>query len=286
MFKLEDYHLQDPTWCRGCGLYGLFSALKKAAVSLKIKPEKMSIVTGIGCHGRLNSYFNAYGFHSLHGRALPIAQGVKLANTQLTVVAVSGDGDAYSIGLGHFIHSLRRNVDVTYIVVDNRIYGLTQGQTSPTSRMNFISLSTPFGSKEQPLDGLQLALASHGSFIARGFSGAPHQLAKLIEAGLKHKGFSLVEVLSPCVTHNKIDTYQWFKSNIYDVDKDPKYDPTNKKKAWDIFSRHEEKLPVGMIFRESRPTYEELSLPGKKPLAFLDLISESGKIEKILEKFE
>ena len=139
MLKLQDYHLQDPTWCHGCGLYGLFSALKKAAFSLKINPEKMSIISGIGCHGRLNNYFNAYGFHSLHGRALPIAQGVKLANTRLSVVAVSGDGDAYSIGLGHFIHSLRRNVDMTYIVVNNRIYGLTQGQTSPTSREKFVS---------------------------------------------------------------------------------------------------------------------------------------------------
>ncbi len=286
MLKLEDYHLQNPTWCVGCGLYGLFSALKKVAVSLKIKPEKMSIITGIGCHGRLNSYFNAYGFHSLHGRALPIAQGVKLSNTQLSVIAVSGDGDAYSIGLGHFIHSLRRNVDMLYIVVNNRIYGLTQGQTSPTSRMNFVSRSTPFGSKEPPLEGPQMALAAGGSFIARGFSGAPQQLASLIKAGMKHKGFSLVEVLSPCVTHNKIDTYQWFKSHIVDVDKDPNYDPTNKNKAWEIFSRHGDKLPVGLIYKETRPSFEELSLPSRKPLAFLDITPEAGKIEKILEKFE
>jgi len=286
MFKLEDYHLQDPTWCRGCGLYGLFSSLKKAAFALKIKPEKMSIVTGIGCHGRLNSYFNAYGFHSLHGRALPIAQGVKLANTGLSVVGVSGDGDAYSIGLGHFIHSLRRNIDLTYIVVNNRIYGLTQGQTSPTSRLNFVSHSTPFGAKELPLEGPQMALAANGSFIARGFSGAPQQLAKLIEAGLRHKGFSLVEVFSPCVTHNKMDTYQWFKSHIFDVDEDPAYDPTDKNRVWEVFSKHTDKLPVGLIHREARPIFEELSLPSKTPLAFLDLVPESEKIEKILEKFE
>jgi len=286
VLKLKDYPLQDPTWCRGCGLYGLFSALKKAAFNLEIKPEKMSIITGIGCHGRLNSYFNAYGFHSLHGRVLPIAQGVKLANTELSVIALSGDGDAYSIGLGHFIHALRRNVDMTYIVSNNRIYGLTQGQTSPTSRMNFVSFSTPYGSKEQPLEGPQMALAAGGSFIARGFSGAPKQLEALIEAGIKHKGCSLVEVLSPCVTHNKMDTYKWFKSFTYDVDKDPKYDPTSKNKAWELFSRHGDKLPVGLIFKELRPSFEELSLPGQKPLAFLDLDPDVSKIEKILEKFD
>ena len=131
-----------------------------------------------------------------------------------------------------------------------------------------------------------MALAAGGSFIARGFSGAPQQLASLITAGLKHKGFSLVEVLSPCVTHNKIDTYQWFKSHIIDVDKDPNYDPSDKNKAWNIFSRHTDKLPVGLIFKETRPSFEELSLAGQKPLAFLDLAPDAGKIEKILEKFE
>ncbi|MFC2160501.1 2-oxoacid:ferredoxin oxidoreductase subunit beta [Acidobacteriota bacterium] len=284
MYKLEDYHLQDPTWCRGCGLYGLFSALKNAVLSLKIKPEKISLITGIGCHGRLNSYFNAYGFHSLHGRALPIAQGVKLTNPKLSVVAVSGDGDAYSIGLGHFIHALRRNVDMTYIVSNNRIYGLTQGQTSPTSRLNFVSHSTPYGSNELPLEGPQMALAAGGTFIARGFSGAPKQLAELIEAGMQHTGFSLVEVLSPCVTHNKIDTYQWFKSFIHDVNKDKNYDFENKNQAWEIFSRGD-KLPVGLIYKEARPSFEELSLVGQKPIAFLDLSPDTGKIEKILDKF-
>lgn len=286
MLKLDDYQLNDPTWCRGCGLYGLFSAIKKAALSLKIKPEKMSIVTGIGCHGRLNNYFNAYGFHSLHGRALPIAQGVKIANVQLSVVAVSGDGDAYSIGIGHFVHAIRRNVDMTYIVVNNRIYGLTQGQTSPTSRFNFVSHSTPFGSKELPLEGPQLALVSGGTFIARGFSGAPQQLASLIEAGMRHKGFSFVEVLSPCITHNKVDTYQWFKSHIFDVNGDPDYDPANKIQASNVFLKHRDKLPVGLIYEKARPSFERLSLPGRKPLAGLDLTPETERIEKILEKFK
>jgi 2-oxoglutarate ferredoxin oxidoreductase subunit beta len=285
MLSIEDYHLFDPTWCRGCGIFGLFSALKKAVHSLAIKPENISLVTGIGCHGRLNNYFNAYGFHGLHGRAIPLASGVKIANPKLSVIAVSGDGDAYSIGLGHFIHALRRNNDLTYLVVNNRIYGLTQGQTSPTSRQNFVSPSTPYGSQERPLDGLQLALAAGGTFIARGYSGSPQKLTSLITAALQHKGFSLVEVLSPCVTHNRVDTYEWFKSHLYDVDVNAGYNPSDKKNAWRVISR-EGKFPVGQIYKEERPSFEELSLPGKKPLAFMDLNPDVDKIDKILEKYK
>jgi 2-oxoglutarate ferredoxin oxidoreductase subunit beta len=284
MINPEDYHFQDPTWCRGCGIYGLFAALKKAAWNLKLKPDQMTVVTGIGCHGRLNSYFNAYGFHALHGRVLPLASGVKISNRRLSVFAISGDGDAYSIGLGHFIHSLRRNIDLTYIVVNNRIYGLTQGQTSPTSPQNFISKSTPFGSKELPLDGPQLAVAAGGPFVARGFSGEPEHLASLIQAGMEHTGFSLVEVLSPCVTHNKVDTYKWFKSHIRDLDKDPGYDPKNKSHAWKALAG-KDRLPIGLIFAENRPSFEELALPSQKPLAFIDLDPDIERIEKILEKF-
>lgn len=284
MLKLDDYHLQDPTWCGGCGIYGLFTALKKAALSLQIKPEMMTVVTGIGCHGRLNSYFNAYGFHALHGRALPIASGIKLSNPRLTVITVSGDGDAYSIGLGHFLHTVRRNINLTYIVVNNRIYGLTQGQASPTSPQNFISHSTPYGSKELPLDGPMLALSAGGGFIARGFSGTPKQLTSLIQDAISHKGFSLVEVLSPCVTHNKIDSYQWFKSHIHNLDEIPAHDPSDKKKAWRALSKMD-KLPVGLIYKEERPSFEELSLPSQKPLASLDLTPEVEKIEKLLKKF-
>lgn len=285
MLSQSDYHLQDPTWCKGCGIYALFSALKKSVHSLGLSPEKICLVTGIGCHGRLNNYFNANGFHGLHGRAIPLASGVKLANPALSVIAVSGDGDAYSIGLGHFLHALRRNSDITYFVVDNRIYGLTQGQTSPTSRKDFISPSTPFGSKERPLDGPKLALAAGGTFIARGFSGSPGQLASLCKAALRHKGFSLVEVLSPCVTHNKVDTYEWFKSHIYDLDSKNSHNPAQKKDVWKTFGR-EDRIPVGLIYKEEKPSFEELSLPGKRPLALMDLSPDIGKLDKILEKFK
>jgi 2-oxoglutarate ferredoxin oxidoreductase subunit beta len=286
MRKDKDYHLADPTWCKGCGIFGVFTALKKVTAKLDLEPEQLLLVTGIGCHGRLNNYFRSYGFHALHGRTLPVASGVKLANPSLSVVGISGDGDAYSIGLGHFIHSLRRNINITYLVVDNRIYALTQGQTSPTSEAGFVSVSTPYGSKELNLNGPQLALASGGSFIARGFSGDPAHLSTLIEKGMKHKGFALIEVLSPCVTHNKVNSYQWFKKNIYSLDDDSNYNPRDKKKAWKKLST-EEKIPVGLIYVEKRPSYEDLVF-GKQaePIVSDDLRVDVPRLEKIMEKFK
>ncbi len=286
MKKETDFHLSDPTWCGGCGLFGIFAALKKAAVSLDLDPEELVIVTGIGCHGRLNNYFKSYGFHALHGRTLPLASGVKLSNPFLPVIGISGDGDAYSIGLGHFIHALRRNINLTYLVVDNRLYALTQGQTSPTSDVGYVSVSAPYGTKEFPLDGPRLALASGGTFIARGFSGDPKQLASLIEKGMTHKGFSFIEVLSPCVTHNKVITTQWFRENIARVDEDPKYDPKNRTMAWKKMSS-KGKIPVGLIYLEDKPSYEDLVLPDKeRPVVFNNLSLDVEKIEKIMKKYQ
>ncbi|MBC8357922.1 MAG: 2-oxoacid:ferredoxin oxidoreductase subunit beta [Candidatus Aminicenantes bacterium] len=286
MKKKLDYHLEDPTWCNGCGIYAIFDALKSTAVSLKIEPEQLVIVTGIGCHGRLNNYFKAYGFHSLHGRVLPVATGIKLSNPELHVVAVSGDGDAYSIGMGHFIHSLRRNISITYLVVDNRIFALTQGQTSPTSRLGFVSNSSPYGSREYPLDGPQLALAAGGTYIARGYSGEPSRLAALIKGGMSHKGFALIDVLSPCVTQNKVNTYTWFKKNIYYLEEDSSFNPRDKRKAWERTSANG-KIPVGLIYQEEKPSFEELVLPDReKPLVFNDLKISIKKFNRILEKFK
>jgi len=285
MKKKEDFQFDKPTWCRGCGLYGVLEALKRAAAALDLEPENMVIVTGIGCHGRLNSYFRAFGFHGLHGRVLPLASGVKLANSRLTVAGVSGDGDAYSIGMGHFIHALRKNIGLTLVVVDNRIYGLTQGQTSPTSSLGFRSISTPFGSKEYPLDGLKLALAAGGSFISRGFSGEVGPLAGLMEQALSHKGFSLVEVLSPCVTHNSVNTYDWFRSRLLKVEQEPEYDPADIRKAWALLDR-EDRLPVGLIFRREKAAFQEMVLEGHDlALAAADLRPDRARLEKIMEKF-
>jgi 2-oxoglutarate ferredoxin oxidoreductase subunit beta len=281
----EDYHLNDPTWCRGCGLFAVFDSLKKTSAALNLAPEEIVAVTGIGCHGRFNNYFNAYGFHGLHGRALPVASGVKLANTTLTVLVISGDGDAYSIGMGHFIHSVRRNVNLVHIVVNNSVYGLTQGQASPTSRQGFISISTPDGIKEMPLEGPLLALASGGKFVARGFSGDPKQLTSLLKSAMTYNGYSLVEVLSPCVTYNKMNTYKWFQSHIRDVDSEPDYDSKDRSQAISLFDNRE-KLPVGLLFKEKAPSFDDLSLPSQTPIAFTDLKVDDKRLNKLLEIFE
>ena len=279
------YHRLDPTWCKGCGLFGVFDALKRAAVALDIEPEDLVIVTGIGCHGRLNNYFRAYGFHGLHGRAMPVATGIKLVNPRLQVVAVSGDGDAYSIGLGHFLHALRKNVGLTYLVVDNRIYALTEGQASPTTEFGMVTLSTPFGSKDFPIDGPSLALAAGGTFIARGFSGEVAHLASLIERGMKHDGFALIDILSPCVTHNKLNSYDWYKKHIFHVEDVAGYSPRDKAEAWEALNSPE-KIAVGLIYEEDKPSFEELVLPDReKSIASLDLKVDAPRLGKIVDRF-
>jgi 2-oxoglutarate/2-oxoacid ferredoxin oxidoreductase subunit beta len=285
MKSKEFYHRLNPTWCKGCGLFGVFDALKRAAAALDIEAEDLVIVTGIGCHGRLNNYFNGYGFHGLHGRTMPVATGIKLANPTLQVVGVSGDGDAYSIGLGHFVHTLRKNVGLTYIVVDNRIYALTQGQASPTTDFGMVTVSTPLGSKDFPIDGPSLAFAAGGTFIARGFSGEVAQLGTLIEQGMRHDGFSLIDILSPCVTHNKVNSYEWYRKHIFHVEEVPGYDPKDKAKAWQALS-DPEKLAVGLIYQEAKPSFEQLVLPDRgRPIASLDLTVDRQRLQKIMERF-
>ncbi|MFQ5721549.1 MAG: 2-oxoacid:ferredoxin oxidoreductase subunit beta [Candidatus Aminicenantales bacterium] len=286
MTKPVKYHLQDPTWCPGCGIYGIFTAFKRAAAALDLDPEQMVIVTGIGCHGRFNNYFKAYGFHGLHGRALPVATGIKLSNSALQVVVISGDGDAYSIGLAHFIHACRRNINLTCLVVNNRIYALTQGQTSPTSARGFVSISSPFGSKEEALDGPRLGLAAGATFIGRGFSGEVSHLANLIKKAIEHKGLALIDILSPCVIHNKVNTYSWYKQHIYKLDEDQNYDPHHKSLAWAKISA-QGKIAIGLIYEEHKPSFETLVCPDeKKTLAFTELKIKNSVLEKMMDKFE
>jgi 2-oxoglutarate ferredoxin oxidoreductase subunit beta len=252
-----------PNWCPGCGDFSVQAAIQRAAANVGLEPHNLAIVAGIGCSGRIAGYINAYGLHGIHGRSLPIAQGVKMANRELTVIASGGDGDGFAIGMGHTIHAIRRNVDITYIVMDNQIYGLTKGQASPRSAEGFKTKSTPAGTIEHPLAPLEVALSAGATFIAQSFSSNLKQLTELIEAGLNHKGFSLINVFSPCVTFNKFNTYDWFKEHIVNTEDIPDYDPSNRIQAMTKLMETDGLL-CGLVYQDkSRKSYQEL-IPGFK----------------------
>lgn len=247
-----------PNWCPGCGDFSVQASIQRAAANVGLEPEELAVISGIGCSGRISGYINSYGFHGLHGRVLPIAQGVKLANRELTVIASGGDGDGFAIGMGHTVHAIRRNIDVTYIVMDNQIYGLTKGQTSPRSAQGFKTSSTPEGSIESTLSPLEIAIAAGATFVAQSFSSNLKQLTTLIEEGMKHKGFALINVFSPCVTFNKINTYDWFKQHVVDLEDFPDYDPTNRIMAMTKIMETDGML-TGLIYKDpTRKSYEDM----------------------------
>jgi 2-oxoglutarate ferredoxin oxidoreductase subunit beta len=258
MLELSKYKSETrPDWCPGCGDFGVLNALVQAVANLEIDPKDLLVVSGIGCSSNLPGFIHAYGFHSLHGRAIPIATGARLANPELTVVVTGGDGDGYGIGLGHFIHAMRRNLDITYIVMNNQIYGLTTGQASPTSQKSFVTKSSPMGTIEEPVNPIALALVSGATYVARGFSGDPKHLAELIEKGIKHKGFALVDVFSPCVTWNKVNTYDYFRQRVYKLN-DTGYDTSDLGMALEKSREWDPKIPIGIFYETTKPTYEEL----------------------------
>jgi 2-oxoglutarate ferredoxin oxidoreductase subunit beta len=251
------------TWCPGCGDFGVLNALQNACAALSIERRNLVVVSGIGCSSDLPHFMSAYGIHTLHGRALPVAQGVKMANKELTVIAAGGDGDGYGIGAGHFLHALRRNLDLTYIVMDNRIYGLTTGQASPTSEKGHKTKSTPAGNPECTLNPLALAVVGGATFVGRGFSGEPVHLADVMKRAIAHKGFSLVDVYSPCVTWNKVNTYDWYRPRVVKMEAEG-HNPADRNAAIRQALR-EDKLPIGVIYEIDEPTFadEEPSLQGE-----------------------
>src|SRR5690625_1462061 len=246
-----------PNWCTGCGDFSVQAAIQKACAANGLEPDELAVITGIGCSGRLSGYIKSYGFHATHGRSLPVAQGVKMANDELTVIASGGDGDGFAIGMGHTVHALKRNIDITYIVMDNQIYGLTKGQTSPSSEKGFVTKSTPNGSIENPIQPIRTAMASGATFIAQSVSSDIKQLTAIIQEAMNHKGFSFVNVFSPCVTYNKVNTYDWFKDNLTAVEDIEDYDHTDQKAAMNHIMEHEGLLK-GIIYQnEEASSYQE-----------------------------
>ncbi len=258
MLNQADFATKNlPTWCPGCGDFGIFAALKMALVELGLGPKEAVFVFGIGCHGNMFNAFRAINFEGLHGRPLPVASGIKMANHKLPVFAVSGDGDALGEGGNHFIHACRRNHDITYLIHDNQVYGLTTGQTSPTSPKGFKSKSNPDGSIDYPLNPLTLALSAGASFVARGYAGDIPHLSNLIVKAYQHKGFSVLDILQPCVTFNHINTYQTYRQTIYKIE--DSYVPNDKIRAFEKATEWERtgKVPLGVFYEENKNTYED-----------------------------
>jgi 2-oxoglutarate ferredoxin oxidoreductase subunit beta len=252
----------DPDWCPGCGDFGVLAALQKALVELQIPTHNVVTISGIGCSSNLPGYINTYGMHTLHGRALAVATGLKLGNHELTVIVTGGDGDGFGIGGNHFVHTMRRNVDLLYVVMDNQIYGLTTGQTSPTSRVGMKTKSMPFGNIEAPVNPISLALAAGATFVARGFSGEQKHLTELMRQGIQHKGFSFLDVFSPCVTYNHDNTYQWFRPRVKKLEDDSEYDATDWTAAMEKSLLWGEEIPIGKFFERT----DVSSLHGAEPV--------------------
>lgn len=264
-----------PNWCPGCGNFGIITAIRRSLVNLELDPKDVVLIGGIGCSGKLPQWVVSYGFHALHGRTLPVATGIKLSNHELTVIVHAGDGDCYGIGLGHLIHSIRRNLDIACIVHNNQVYGLTTGQTSPTSLKGFKTKSTPEGVIELPINPIALALSSDATFVARGYAGDNRHLVELITEGIKHKGFALIDVLQPCVTFNRVNTYDWFNDRVYKLE-ETDHDFTDKdaafEKAFEWEKTNNEKIPIGIFYKETRPTYEDENPQiAEKPLVKHDI---------------
>ncbi|MED4401450.1 2-oxoacid:ferredoxin oxidoreductase subunit beta [Metabacillus fastidiosus] len=275
-----------PNWCPGCGDFSVQAAIQRAAANIGIEPEQLAVISGIGCSGRISGYINSYGFHGIHGRSLPIAQGVKMANKDLTVIASGGDGDGFAIGLGHTIHAIRRNMDITYIVMDNQIYGLTKGQTSPRSDIGFKTKSTPNGSIESALSIMEMALSAGATFVAQSFSTDLKDLTALIEAGMNHKGFAFINVFSPCVTYNKVNTYEWFKQNLTKLKDVEGYEAGNKAVAMKTLMEHNG-LVTGLIYqnKEQKSYGEMVDGYSDESLSKIDLSISEEEFNKLLTEF-
>ncbi|MEM3030427.1 MAG: 2-oxoacid:ferredoxin oxidoreductase subunit beta [Candidatus Micrarchaeia archaeon] len=254
-------------WCPGCGDYAILLSLKQAIIELGLSQHEVVLVTGVGCADKLAHSVKVYGMHSLHGREIPVALGIKLANHTLTVIAQAGDGDVYGIGMGHFIHACRRNLDITCLVHDNMVYGLTKGQYSPTSRKGFKTTSSPHGSIEYPINPISLALSSGASFVARTFAGNVPHMTKTIVAAVKHKGFALIDVLQPCVTYNHEQTYDFYQKRVYDL-QEAGHNAGDRAAALAKAEEWGERIPIGIFYQEEKPTYEgELPQLKAAPLA-------------------
>jgi 2-oxoglutarate ferredoxin oxidoreductase subunit beta len=255
MVTIADYKGKvKPDWCPGCGNFAQLSAISMVLANMGIEPKDAVIASGIGCSSNMPEFINTYGFHGLHGRLIPVASAIKWANPKLTVIGYGGDGDGFFEGTQHFYHAAKRNIDITYIVSDNQVFGLTTGQASPTAAMGMKTKSTPNGNIEKPLNPLDFALAAGATFVARAFSGDAKHLQEMIKLGIQHKGFSFIDVFSPCVTYNKNNSYDYFRSRVYKLENNDKTDLLG---AYKLAQELGDKIPIGVLYQKEEKTYED-----------------------------
>lgn len=286
MLDLNLYKSNDEiAWCPGCGNFGILAAIKEALAELELKPEEIVMVSGIGQAAKTPHYLKANGFNGLHGRALPPAQAIKMANKNLKVFINSGDGDSYGEGGNHFIHNIRRNVDMVHLVHDNQIYGLTKGQGSPTTAKGQVTSLQFEGVYVEPINPLAIAISAGATFVARSFSGDKEHLKSMIKAAVNHKGYALVDIMQPCVVFNKVNTFKWYKDRIYKLDES--YDPSNKAQALKKVEEFgDEGIPIGILYKnETKETYHEVHPVLKTKVNLIDRKWKVEDTEKLIDEF-
>lgn len=282
MPTLDDYKGQVPAWCPGCGNFPILKTLKEVLVDLGLEPYQFTIVSGIGQASKLPHYTRCNTFNGLHGRTLPVATGIRLANHEMPVIAIAGDGDCYGEGGNHLIHAIRRNINVKLFVHDNQIYALTKGQASPTSIEGITTKNQPFGVFSEALNPVTLAVALDCSFVARGFAGDSSLLRELMKSAIKHKGFALLDILQPCVTFNRVNTYEWYSQRVYHLESD--YNPDDRIAAFAKSLEFGDRIPTGIVYRNNRSTLEE-RLPVIQNISLVKQPARSNQLENTLKEF-
>jgi 2-oxoglutarate ferredoxin oxidoreductase subunit beta len=282
MVTLENYRGQIPAWCPGCGNFAILKAFKDTMVELNIEPHQFTLVSGIGQAAKLPHYTKCNTFNGLHGRTLPVATGIRLVNHTMLVIAESGDGDCYGEGGNHLLAAMRRNVNVKLFVHDNQIYGLTKGQPSPTTSEGMVTKNMPLGVIAEQFNPMALAVALDCSFAARGYAADTEHLKGLMKEAINHQGFALIDILQPCVTFNKVNTYDWYKQRVYHID--PGYDPRDRKAAFAKALEWGDRIPIGIIYRNDRPTFEQrIPMIADKPLVLQEF--DGTRIQRTIKEF-
>ncbi|OFW61842.1 MAG: 2-oxoacid ferredoxin oxidoreductase [Candidatus Solincola sediminis] len=282
MTTLKDYMGQVPAWCPGCGNFAIRRAIGEALIELGLEPWQIIVVSGIGQAAKLPHYIKCNTFNGLHGRALPVATGIRIANNRIPVICETGDGDCYGEGGNHLMHAIRRNVNVNVFVHDNQIYGLTKGQASPTSMAGMVTKVQPNGVIAEMFNPIAMAIALDCSFVARSSCTDAEHLKSMFVQAINHPGFALVDILQPCITFNKLNTWQWYQERVYRIEED--YDPEDKVRAFERSLEWGERIPIGIIYGNKRPILED-TIPNIRQKPLIDQPFDRSRVEEFISEF-